>query len=122
MATTETADYMTSQFPQPMQLETQHDSQPDASQQTVALEGQPPAPASLFEALEIRLKDNPYDSNTWQDLINLAEDSGDFERITSAYEALLKVYPNLVSLVVLLSPTCTIFCEYCFPLCIPTAS
>ena len=113
MATTETADYTAlqiSQQSQPMQLETQGD-QPDASQQTQVLEGQPPAPASPFEALEIRLKDHPYDSNAWQDLINLAEDSGDFTRITNAYEALLKVYPNLVSLVVLLSSTCTIFCE-----------
>jgi hypothetical protein len=125
MATTETADYgvpQVSQQSQPMQLETQDDSQPDASQQTVALEGQPPAPASPFEALEIRLKDNPYDSNAWQDLINLAEDSGDFARITNAYEALLKVYPNLVSLVVLPSSTCTILCENCFPLCTPNAS
>jgi len=125
MATTETADYgvpQVSQQSQPMQLETQDDSQHDASQQTVALEGQPPAPASPFEALEIRLKDNPYDSNAWQDLINLAEASGDFARITNAYEALLKVYPNLVSLVVLLSSTCTIFCENCFPLCTPNAT
>jgi hypothetical protein len=122
MATTEAADYTTpqvSQQSQLMQLETQDDSQHDASQQTLALEGQPPAPASPFEALEMRLKDNPYDTNAWQELINLAEDSGDFARITNAYEALLKVYPNLVSLVVLLSSTCTIFCENCFPLCIP---
>jgi len=123
MATTETADYTaTSQWSQPMQLETQDDSQPDASQQTQVIEGQPPAPASPFEALEIRLKDNPYDSNAWQDLINLAEDSGDFVRITNAYEALLKVYPNLVSLVVLLSSTCTIFCENGFPFCAANAS
>lgn len=125
MATTETADHTAShvsQQSQPMQLETQDDGQPDASQQTVALEGQPPAPASPFEALEIRLKDNPYDSNAWQDLINLAEDSGDFSWITNAYEALLKVYPNLVSLVVLSSSICTIFCENCFPLCTPDAT
>jgi len=104
MATTETADYTVPQISQqfqPMQLETQ--DEPDASQQTLALEGQPPAPASPFEALEIRLKDNPYDSSAWQDLVNLAEDSGDFARLTNAYEALLKVYPNLVSPAVLLS-------------------
>ena len=124
MATTETADHTASQISQqsqPMQLETQGDSQPDASQQTQVLEGQPPAPASPFEALEIRLKDDPYDSNVWQELINLAEDSGDFARITNAYEALLKVYPNLVSLVVLLFSTCTIFCENAFPLCAANA-
>lgn len=125
MATTDTVDYgvpQVSQQYQSMQLEMQDDSQPEASQQTVALEGQPPAPASPFEALEIRLKDSPYDNGAWQDLINLAEDSGDFARITNAYEALLKVYPNLVSLVVLLSSTCTIFCENWFPLCTSNAS
>ena len=125
MTTTETADYgmsQVSQQSQPMQVETQDDNQPEASQQTVALEGQPPAPASPFEALEIRLKDNPYDRNAWQDLVNMAEDSSDFARITNAYEALLKVYPNLVSLVVLLSSTCTIFCENWFPLCTSNAS
>ena len=124
--TIETADYTVPQVsqqsqPQPMQLETQDDSQHDASQQTVTVEGQP-VPASPFEALEIHLKDNPYDSNALQELINLAEDSGDFARITNAYEALLKVYPNLVSLVVLLSSPCTIFCENCCPLCTPNAS
>lgn len=72
-------------------------SQQFSSQQTDALEDQPPAPSSPFEALQNRLRDHPHDNTAWQDLVNIAEDSGDLAKITAAYDSLLKVYPNTVS-------------------------
>lgn len=71
--------------------------QQDSSQTTVVLEDQVPAPATPFEGLQNHLQDHPYDITAWQDLINIAEDSGDFKLIHMAYDSLLKLYPNTVS-------------------------
>lgn len=67
------------------------------SQETVVVEDQIPPPTSPFEGLLARLQDHPHDVATWQELVNIAEDSGDFVKLHDAYEALLKVYPNTVS-------------------------
>lgn len=67
------------------------------SQATEIVEGQPPPPADQFSALQGHLHDHPYDTAAWQDFVNIAEDSGDPAKISTAYDSLLKVYPNTVS-------------------------
>jgi hypothetical protein len=69
----------------------------ESSQVTDIVEGQAAAPATPFEALQMHLRDDPYDNAAWQDLINIAEDSEDPQLLHAAYDALLKVYPNTVS-------------------------
>ncbi|KIM32651.1 hypothetical protein M408DRAFT_62773 [Serendipita vermifera MAFF 305830] len=70
--------------------------QQEYSQATEVIDDQASAPASPFEALQSRLREHPYDTTAWQDLVNIAEDSGDFKLINTAYSSLLKVYPNTV--------------------------
>ena len=72
-------------------------AQQESSQATDVVDDQAAAPTSPFEALQSRLLDHPYDTVAWQDLINIAEESGDFKLINTAYSSLLKVYPNTVS-------------------------
>jgi hypothetical protein len=72
--------------------------QQDSSQTTVIVEDQVAAPATPFEGLQNHLREHPYDIVAWQDLVNIAEDSGDLKLINTAYDSLLKVYPNTVSL------------------------
>lgn len=69
----------------------------ESSQVTDIIEEQAAAPATPFEALQIHLQNDPYDTVAWQDFINIAEDSEDPHLIHTAYDSLLKVYPNTVS-------------------------
>lgn len=68
----------------------------DSSQATQVVEDQAPAPATPFDALQNHLADHPYDTTAWQDLVNIAEESGDLKLIHMAYDSLLKVFPNMV--------------------------
>jgi hypothetical protein len=72
-------------------------AQQESSQDTQVVEEQAVAPTTPFEGLQSRLRDHPHDTVAWQDLINIAEDSGDLKLISTAYDSLLKVYPNTVS-------------------------
>ena len=56
----------------------------------------PEEPVSEWDALRASLRENPHDTEGWNKLVRLAEDSGDLERIKEAYESLLKMYPNTV--------------------------
>ena len=53
-------------------------------------------PVSEWDALRASLRENPHDTDGWNKLVRLAEDSGDLEKIKEAYESLLKMYPNTV--------------------------
>ena len=61
---------------------------------------QEPKPKTLLEsewqALRKRLRETPHDTEGWQKLVELAEDSGEIEEIKETYEALLETYPNTV--------------------------
>ncbi|GJJ07957.1 hypothetical protein Clacol_002164 [Clathrus columnatus] len=48
-----------------------------------------------YEALQKRLEKNRFDPTSWNRLIDLAEESGDLEKIKQAYESLLSAYPNI---------------------------
>jgi hypothetical protein len=87
--------------PQP-QPQSQPQSQPppvsvlpkEESQPTTAVV--PGEPVSEWDALRTSLRESPHDTEGWNKLVRLAEDSGDLEKIKEAYEYLLKMYPNTV--------------------------
>ncbi|TFK35087.1 hypothetical protein BDQ12DRAFT_706778 [Crucibulum laeve] len=54
-------------------------------------------PPTEYEALTAQLADKPHDPETWKRLVDLAESSGDIEKIRRTYDALLKQYPNTSS-------------------------
>lgn len=55
-----------------------------------------PPPPSEWEQLREQLGKKPYDADGWLRLVDLAEDSGDLEKIKQTYEGLLESYPNTV--------------------------
>ncbi|KZT23187.1 Suf-domain-containing protein [Neolentinus lepideus HHB14362 ss-1] len=66
-----------------------------ASMETVATEPAEPAePPSEWDLVQTRLHDNPHDTDAWHKLVDLAESSGDIEKIKKAYDSLLQTYPN----------------------------
>ncbi|RDB20367.1 mRNA 3'-end-processing protein RNA14 [Hypsizygus marmoreus] len=61
-----------------------------------------PQPDSLptpteYEALTAQLKQNPHNPEGWRRLIDLAENSGEIEKIRASFDALLQQYPNTSS-------------------------
>lgn len=75
--------------PQPVSVLPKEEPQPA----TAVVPGQP---VSEWDALRTSLHESPHDTEGWNKLVRLAEDSGDLERIKEAYESLLKMYPNTV--------------------------
>jgi cleavage stimulation factor subunit 3 len=75
--------------PQPVSVPPKEEPQPT----TTAIQGEP---VSEWDALRASLRENPHDTEGWNKLVRIAEDSGDLEKIKDAYESLLKMYPNTV--------------------------
>ncbi|KAF9474614.1 Suf-domain-containing protein [Pholiota conissans] len=69
---------------------------PPTGQQAPGGAAQPPAPppTSEYDALTTQLAENPHNPDGWRRLIRVAEDSGDMGKISAAYDALLKQFPN----------------------------
>jgi cleavage stimulation factor subunit 3 len=53
-------------------------------------------PTSEWDTIRAQLHENRYDPHGWNKLVNLAEASGDIDKIKESYDALLEVYPNTV--------------------------
>ena len=53
-------------------------------------------PASEYDVLTAQLKEKPHSPEGWRRLIDIAEQSGDIEKIRAAFDALLQTYPNTV--------------------------
>jgi cleavage stimulation factor subunit 3 len=70
----------------------------NASQQADKKEPQeqPQDPPSEWDLLRNQLTEQPHDPDGWRKLVEMAENSGDIDKITDAYEALLAIYPNTV--------------------------
>ena len=77
--------------PQPVSVIPKEEPQPTTTTTTIQEE-----PVSEWEALRASLRENPHDTEGWNKLVRMAEDSGDLEKIKDAYESLLKMYPNTV--------------------------
>ena len=75
--------------PPPLSVLPKEESQPT----TAVVPGEP---VSEWDALRTSLRESPHDTEGWNKLVRLAEDSGDLEEIKEAYECLLKMYPNTV--------------------------
>jgi len=58
----------------------------------------PQLPPGEYDLLNAQLADNPHNPEAWRRLIDVAEASGDIEKISATYDALLKQYPNTVCL------------------------
>ncbi|EMD41132.1 hypothetical protein CERSUDRAFT_43736 [Gelatoporia subvermispora B] len=58
---------------------------------------EPVQPRSEWDQLRAHLREKPYDADSWLKLVDIAEDSGDIEKIKETYEALLEAYPNTPS-------------------------
>ena len=71
-------------------------SQSDMSQ-SVATETQQEVSAhSEWDVLRAQVKEKPTDVDAWLKLVDVAEESGNFDRVNETYEALLEAYPNTV--------------------------
>lgn len=53
-------------------------------------------PRSEWDTVRAHLRESPLNPDDWLKLVELAEDSGDLEKIKETYEALLQTYPNTV--------------------------
>ena len=53
-------------------------------------------PRSEWDTIRAHLRESPFNPDDWLKLVELAEDSGDLEKIKETYEALLQTYPNTV--------------------------
>jgi len=53
-------------------------------------------PPSEYEVLTLQLLQSPHQPETWRRLISVAEATGDISKISAAFDALLKQYPNTV--------------------------
>lgn len=51
-----------------------------------------------YDSLNKRVKEDPHDQEAWRELVTVVETSGDIEKISTSYDALLLQYPNIVSM------------------------
>ena len=75
------------------------DPGPENATTSTAAQNQPTAPAtpvSEWQSLRTQLEQDSFNTTLWNRLIQVAEDSGDLEKVKEAYEALLQKYPNTV--------------------------
>ncbi|KAL0060538.1 mRNA 3'-end-processing protein rna14 [Marasmius tenuissimus] len=77
----------------PLQAE-QEETQTEHSQSQSSTHS---APVTGFEALQQRLRDDPHDTESWKRLVASAEESGETEKIRTAYDLLLQQYPHTSS-------------------------
>lgn len=75
-------------------------AQNSQDEETLKQESKPekvkPQLESEWQALRKRLRETPHDTEGWQKLVELAENSEQIEEIKETYEALLETYPNTV--------------------------
>jgi cleavage stimulation factor subunit 3 len=82
--------------PQPVSVAPKEEPQPTTPTTTITTTTIQEEPVSEWDALRASLRENPHDTEGWNKLVRMAEDSGDLEKIKDAYESLLKMYPNTV--------------------------
>ena len=68
---------------------------PDVQMSLPKLDPTPP-PHSEWDRLRAQLREKPVDADGWLKLVDLAEESGDMEKIKDTYEGMLETYPNTV--------------------------
>lgn len=75
-------------------------TQPNSQeQQDIDIKSEPtPPPQSEWDQLRAQLREKPVDADGWLKLVDLAEESGDIEKIKETYEGMLETYPNTVGI------------------------
>ncbi|KAM5540704.1 hypothetical protein V8D89_005735 [Ganoderma adspersum] len=81
----------------PTPTSTQPNSQDPPRPTSVPAPEPTPPPQSEWDQLRAQLREKPVDADGWQKLVDLAEDSGDIEKIKDTYEGMLETYPNTPS-------------------------
>ena len=76
--------------PTTTQPNSQEPPQPEVKQEPT------PPPQSEWDQLRAQLREKPVDADGWLRLVELAEESGDIEKIKATYEGMLETYPNTV--------------------------
>ena len=80
----------------PTPTSTQPNSQDPPRPTSVPAPEPTPPPQSEWDQMRAQLREKPVDADGWQKLVDLAEDSGDIEKIKDTYEGMLETYPNTV--------------------------
>jgi cleavage stimulation factor subunit 3 len=65
---------------------------------------EPHPPPSEYDLLNKQVADNPHDHDAWRRFVDVAEETGDIDKISATYDALLKQFPNTVCLPPLTRP------------------
>lgn len=82
---------------QPAQTQTPPVQQQDATESEELVPGIQVDPRSEWDSLREHLKKEVQDVDSWLKLVDLAEQSGNYDRTKETYEALLEQFPNTVS-------------------------
>lgn len=81
----------------PVQVVNEHPPQHPQTQLPQQVQAPPPPPVRTeWDEIRAKLQENPYKAEYWIRFRDLAEDTGDLEKIKEAYEAILERYPNNV--------------------------
>lgn len=81
----------------PVQAVNEPPPQHPQPQQPQQVQAPPPPPVRTeWDEIRAKLQENPYKAEYWIRFRDLAEDTGDLEKIKEAYEAILERYPNNV--------------------------
>ncbi|CAL1708882.1 unnamed protein product [Somion occarium] len=81
----------------PVQTQPVQQQQPAETTETAVVSTSSEDPPSEWESLRDHLRKEPQDADSWLKLVDLAEESGDYNRTKETYEALLEQYPNTSS-------------------------
>lgn len=79
--------------PEGMAIDRGGSAQPPASPGKSEMSTQAP---SNFDALFAELRERPHNPDEWRHLVELAEQTGEVEKIRTVFDVLLKQYPNTV--------------------------
>ena len=80
----------------PTPTATQPNSQEPLRPPSVSMAEPTHPPQSEWDQLRAQLREKPVDADGWLRLVELAEESGDIEKIKATYEGMLETYPNTV--------------------------
>ena len=72
-------------------------SEENKAEQILNVQSESDAVRSEEDILRDHVRENPRDADTWLKLVDIVEESKDYDKINETYEALLEAFPNTVS-------------------------
>lgn len=82
--------------PDDMSVDVVGSAQQSQETQSPSMGDSPMRTMSGFDALLADLKERPHNPDGWRQLVEMAEQSGEAEKIRTTFDILLKQYPNTV--------------------------